>query len=155
MKHKHHDMICAKAANMDLAQFVKFGDEWIIQGDHENFRIAFEESYQYFLCLPQHKEACLHWLNGGMVQVINDIHTDWEDCGTYAEHPEWYAENWMMSSKNKYRIKPRKEKRWIGVNKDQCTPRNFETRDDAIFWVNANGQSSSDYWQFVEIEIEI
>ena len=55
----------------------------------------------------------------------------------------------------KMRIKPRKEKRWIAVCKGECAPRNFETIDSAKFWIDKNASMNSDYWQFIEIEMEV
>ena len=65
MKHKHYDMIVALAENMNLATFCKgkLGKEWIDLGG-EGLPCFIPDNH-YFLCLPQHKEACLHWLNGG------------------------------------------------------------------------------------------
>lgn len=150
MKHKHYDMIVAKAANMELVQFVKFGDEWIVQGCHENAGIAFEENYQYFLCLPQHKESCLHWLNGGEVEMQSD--DIWMPIGLYSNRPKWDRSSVLMQDYTELRIKPRKEKRWIAIRKtdlfvEDCL---FCSKEQAV------GQGYPDsHWQFHEIEIEI
>lgn len=69
--HKHLEMIVAKAANMDLVLFIKLGDQWQATGCHDNQVINIASHYEYFLCLPQHKEECLHWLNGGKIQAIH------------------------------------------------------------------------------------
>lgn len=149
MKHRHYDMICAKAGNMDLVVFAKASTGWRkFTGDFPDFGLD-----EYFLCLPQHKEACLHWLNGGVCQIMIEdnllaMAVSKHELGDWSRGLIWMGNQDI-------RIKPRKEKRWIGVKKGECTPRNFETRDDAVFWINSNAQSSSDYWQLIEIEIEI
>lgn len=112
MKHKHYEMIVAKAANMDLALFIKVREQWQAIGCHDNQIINIASHYDYFLCLPQHKDACLHWLNGGSAQVrefVTSVFVDvawnreWSiDCG-------FMVENWVL------RIKPKKEKRWIAT----------------------------------------
>ena len=56
---------------------------------------------------------------------------------------------------DKFHIKPSKEKRWIGVWREFVTPRSFDSRDSAEFWVTHNSGANQDYWQFIEIEIEI
>ena len=160
-KHVHAEMIKAKADNMELVVFYSDtydqSEKW-----QETSQLPMQEEFKYFLCLPKHNEngQCLHWLNGGMVQLINDTHNDWVDCGTYDEYPEWYAEEWMMNSKNKYRIKPRKEKLYIAVKTDKherlggcrkvriCSHA-FVSKEDAESYLDLSDS------QLVEIEIEI
>lgn len=63
MKHKHYDKIVAKAANMDLVVFCR--DAYHVkEGWFETYNLPIQEEFDYFLCLPQHKESCLAWLNG-------------------------------------------------------------------------------------------
>lgn len=68
MKHRHHDMIVTKAGNMDLVLFNKAGyqKKWVVS--HETCLPVFSDC-EYFLCLPQYKEVCLHWLNGGEIEI--------------------------------------------------------------------------------------
>lgn len=68
-KHKHADMIIAKANNMDLVVFYKKDDSegWFVSSLDVMVYDGYD--YEFFLCLPQHKDACLHWLNGGISQV--------------------------------------------------------------------------------------
>ena len=69
--HKHYEMIVAKAANMDLTVFHKsITGEWLIDTDSNKVMVFENDSTEYFLCLPQHKEACLHWLNGGEIECL-------------------------------------------------------------------------------------
>lgn len=112
MKHKHYDMIVAKAANMDLVIFRK---------DYQNTpwrrlvgsELPTYESKEYFLCLPQHKDACLHWLNGGEVEFFGQFTDDWTE---YDPIKSWGIGSVFMQSDYEFRIKPHKEKRWIAVN---------------------------------------
>lgn len=123
--HKHAAMIKAKVDNMDLVVFVKPCDNgaWY-EKDCSAFQ--FWEDSKYFLCLPQHKEACLHWLNGGLTQVKYDGE-DWKDVFN-SENPSWQGCNYfMMRDYVDYRIKPRKEKRWIAV-KGYVTSNLYEDR---------------------------
>lgn len=153
MKHPHYDKIVAKAANMDLVVFTRQGSKWNALNEFP----AWNEDYEYFLCQPKHKEACLHWLNGGKVQVKNETYLDWVDCGSHDDDPQWYKDVWMMRELNEYRIKPRKEKRWIAYRKGfgDCAPRTFDSVESAKFWVNHNSEASEDYWAFAEIEVEV
>lgn len=123
MKHKHYEMIVAKAANMELVVFGKSKVDkatgepigWSILCESNEMNWLTDEGRELFLCLPQHKEACLHWLNGGELYINNgkglgegnytlsiDIHNPLAD---FIGHPEY-----------QFRIKPKKEKRWIAVN---------------------------------------
>lgn len=158
--HPHYDMIVAKAANMDLVIFRKDyqNTPWCRLVDSE---LPLDESKEYFLCLPHHKDACLHWLNGGEVEAMHfenqmpnsGVKFDSgfaciEDC---VESYPWKFNHIFMQN-HEIRIKPRKEKRWIGVRaKDGATTvaRNTvqEARTDTI-GVTGN-------WQFIEIEVDV
>lgn len=80
MKHKHVEMIKAKTENMELVVFIKelpwvdpdvvpsaqvLTPRWVCLPNDLEIRI--KSDGEYFLCLPQHKKECLHWLNGGRV----------------------------------------------------------------------------------------
>ncbi|AZU97901.1 hypothetical protein [Vibrio phage LP.1] len=154
MKHKHYDMIVAKAANMVLVQFIKMGDNWETTGSHDNQTVNFGDHYDYFLCLPQHKEAVLSLLNGGEAQTFRDQFDEWRDAIVSI----WNPACWYMQEGRKSRIKPRKEKRWIAVipdasRDDAVTPRHYasadELKDRCFTNTNYNG------WQFIEIEVEV
>ena len=138
MKHKHYDMIVALAENMKLAVFCKgrFDKEWVDIVSEE--MPCFIPDNHYFLCLPQHKDACLHWLNGGGVQYKTN--NDWVDASNYIGG--WSAENLLMDEDVEFRIKPKKEKRWIAVN------------GDAIFFANSNEIYPEGY-QLMQIEVEV
>ena len=61
MKHRHADMIIAKANNVDLVVLSKSHGKW----DLSHFSMMLSGEEDCFLCLPKHKKACLHSLNGG------------------------------------------------------------------------------------------
>ncbi|AKU42634.1 hypothetical protein [Vibrio phage H188] len=153
-KHKHYDLIVAKAANMDLVQFIKMNGIWEDAGLSDKF-ISFSEEYDYFLCLPKHKEACLHWLNGGEVQVMD---SSWVNMFPIENYP-WEGEHDFMDDEASIRIKPKKEKRWIGVYGNHVTEAHFETLEKARSFINGCPSLYSklvpDNWQFIEIEVEV
>ncbi len=151
-KHKHYDMIVAKAANMDLVVFVKnesTGEWWQLSGD-----LPFNKHQDFFLCLPQHKDACLHWLNGGEVEFVSQFSDGWTE---YDPIKSWGFGSVFMQSDYKFRIKTRKEKRWIGycTSTNQCTPHPTKTKDLAIDYAAAHYNYADSDWQFIEIEVEV
>ncbi|MGB0943661.1 MAG: hypothetical protein ACPGUE_14720 [Marinomonas sp.] len=148
MKHRHYEMICAKSANMDLVKFQFDSGKWIESVNQR--KIQFSENGSYFLCLPQHKEACLHWLNGGEVQIQDFPTSEFYD---HIDKPSrWSIEVWWMSELCNIRIKPRKEKRWIAYASDS-------KRLGVLSFSSLS--EISDYYsneevnpQFIEIEVE-
>ncbi|AUR96335.1 hypothetical protein NVP1223O_38 [Vibrio phage 1.223.O._10N.261.48.A9] len=134
MKHKHYEMIVAKAANMELTTLVKFGKEWMISAPHTVGEIiSFDSRYEYFLCLPQHKEACLHYLNGGDVLVKSNFVPSW---ATVTHGQSWGKDVGWMCEDAQYRIKPKKEKRWIlECNGTLLTTRLFTSEGAAKLWI--------------------
>lgn len=107
-KPRHYDMIVAKAANMELVQFYKAPDEdwWQSESDNSDFPCDLE--LEYFLCLPQHKEACLHWLNGGEAQIKNGDKWD-DEWSNEAWSKSWSESSFFMVGNEEIRIKPKKE----------------------------------------------
>lgn len=147
MKHKHYEMIVAKAANMELVVFFKgINDscEW-----HEIKMFPnWQTNASYFLCLPQHKEACLHWLNGGKVE---SLHQDYEpmelaECGTI----EWGVKSTFMKYSIEIRIKPKKEKRWIAVLPSGRVS-GWHDEDREMLEEQYNKDAG---WQIIEIEVD-
>ena len=108
MKHKHYDLIVAKATNMDLVVFIKAREGWRKMSDQSEIRI--KSTMDYFLCLPQHRESCLHYLNGGEVLVKSNLVPSW---ATVTHGQLWGGAIGWMREDAQYRIKPNKEKRWI------------------------------------------
>ena len=161
MKHKHYDMIVAKAANMELTILVKFGKEWMISGlDTAGEIISFDSRYEYFLCLPQHNEngQCLHWLNGGEVETdrsFDEFVLVDEACDF---NFNWWRDGWFMQEDYKSRIKPKKEKRLIGVNVKTGKTTSAYEYDSGDSYAEAEVRlikgNMSD-WQFIEIEVEV
>ena len=119
-RHRHYDMIVAKAANMDLVVLMKSK----VMGTWSKSKLrhlpSFYDDGEYFLCLPQHNEngQCLHWLNGGDVQQkpIKDdgVWIDYSD----ASKVTWKNWNSFMRDDLEFRIKPKKEKRYIIYRND-------------------------------------
>ena len=143
MKHKHHAMIVAKAENMELVVFANSGDgEWFEMKNEESPIIDF---FEYFLCLPQHKEACLHWLNGGEVEFEYD--SKWNSCSYWSR--EWHEASGFTCEDNKLRIKPKKEKRWIIWDLDNDAY-------NCVFKENPEGRYLANFnFQILEVELEV
>ena len=145
-KHKHADMIKAKADNMDLVVFIKDGLEGEMKWRKMKQSFPINPEFEYFLCLPQHEEACLHWLKGGWVEWTREEENGerWFGKEKYTSIAGWNATNGWMLDDNIYRIKPRKEKRWIAINiknHDVCL---CHEEDKPPFG-----------YQIVEIEVEV
>ncbi|QYW02863.1 hypothetical protein [Vibrio phage BUCT006] len=143
--HKHAEMIKAKAYNMDLVVFEKSK----LSGWIELARYCFpdDDGIDYFLCLPQHKEACLHWLNGGEIEYDNV--KNWIAYDLTIDSPKYPLQDFTGLEFN-FRIKPRKEKRWICINDD------LEIEDGTLYESYADAEENSPcYKQVVEIEVEI
>lgn len=140
--HKHAEMIKAKADNMELVVFVRpnHSDGWYKMQDDIDIPEFFSTD-EYFLCHPKHEKECLHWLNGGKVEIINDngfrallLSED--------RHAGWSPYFSFMSEQKTIRIKPRKEKRWIVTNGERVRFIN----SDEIYPLS---------WQLIEIEVEV
>lgn len=147
-KHKHYDMIVAKAANMDLVVFIKCQSGWQTQVCNDD-QLNFSEGHEYFLCLPQHKDACLHWLNGGDVQQSPLDIEQWVSSGS---NKKWMSFSSFMSEKVRFRIEPKKEKRYLMANSmsGQCT-NHFSTPERALDCIGG----TDGRWQLIEIEVEV
>lgn len=147
-------MIVAKAANMELVVFANSGDgEWFEMNEEE---VPIISDFDFFLCLPQHKDACLHWLNGGVSQVeyTKSPYTYW--CDIESEEVKWSLDNVFMSELLKIKVKPKKEKRWIAVDAStsQCT-RHYSTKESCFNSEFAGCEGNASGWQFIEIEVEV
>lgn len=139
--HKHAEMIKAKADNMELVVFFKLpGEEW---WQIDGSQLPDDDEISYFLCLPQHKEACLHWLNGGEVQTRNSYSDlGWDTLLPFEDR--WTKVSHFMCVDILLRIKPRKEKRWIAIN----------VKDGDVCLCTENSAAAPNY-QIVEIEVEV
>lgn len=149
MKHRHAEMIKAKADNMELVTFVYHGPVigWLLNSTNQY--AIFDESLECFLCLPKHKEVCLHWLDGGEIQY-KTIKYGWMNVD---ECNQWSNNCVFMDLQNEFRIKPRTEKRWVAVNRADKT----EVYSAIIFKSKDDAEDVFDgkYWQFIEIEVEV
>jgi hypothetical protein len=157
MKHKHYDLIVAKAADMNLvvlSQNQKDGS-WLVQNDQGT--TDFGECINYFLCLPQHKEACLHWLNGGESEHGGEF-GQWNSCEGW--NKKWFSTTCgFMRSSHQTRIKPKKEKRWIATfpwagNVFYVTPESFASEGLLNDYVDMH-YGKRDLMLIHEIEVEV
>lgn len=149
-RHKHADMIIAKAENMDLVVFGKLAENADSAWTEITFREMIENHFfDYFLCLPQHKEACLHWLNGGKVIFTNSHGKERE---SYNHSITWSHVHSFMNDSELSRIKPRKEKRYLMANSmsGACT-NHFSTPERALDCIAGTDKR----WQLIEIEVEV
>ncbi len=151
MKHKHYDMIVAKAANMDLVVFYRLPNEEWWQKDSECEALPDDIDFDYFLCLPQHKEAVLNCLNGGESQVAS-ISSGWlpANCG---DPVEWGGEWWYMNPNGESRIKPKKEKRWMIYSERPLSIEIFS--DESVCDTVFSSKLPTENKQKIEIEVEV
>ena len=156
MKHKNLDKIIAKASNMDLVVFVnlkEIGEWWVT----DMKLMLGEGDADFFLCLPQHKEACLHWLNGGVSQVeyTKASYPYW--CNIETDEVNWSGGHIFMDELLSIRIKPKKEKRWIGycASRNQVIPHAQDSKQLAINYTALHYSYHVDEWKFIEIEVEV
>ena len=146
--HKYTSMIKAKADNMELVVFCKDSyddaNKW-----QETSQMPFQEEFDYFLCLPQHKDACLRWLNGGDVQMQSD--DEWLDI----KDPSIF-----MSEYTNIRTKSQKQKLWIAVKTDKHEHLGGCRKVRICSHAFVNKQDAEDYLdlsesQLIEIEVEV
>jgi len=155
-EHKYASMIKAKADNMALVVLRKHHEgDWIEVADQSEIRI--KQNGEYFLCLPQHKDACLHWLNGGDLEFNSEFMDEWTE---YEPFKNWGIGSVFMQDDYKIRIKSRKEKLWIAVKTDKhenlggcrkvriCSHA-FVNKQDAVDYLDLDSA------QLVEIEVEV
>jgi len=155
-KHKHADMIIAKANNMDLVVFSKckcIDSEVWTESDIES--LTLHPSTEHFVCLPQHKEACLHWLNGGSVHVMD---SNWINIFPLKAYP-WEEDHDFMLDDAKIRIAPKKEKRWVATfpwagNAFYVTPESFASEELLNEYVDFN-YGKRGLMLIHEIEVEV
>jgi len=150
-KHRHAEMIKAKADNMELVVFhnAKEPNEWT--ENVERLIPGFREDWDYFLCLPQHKDAVLNCLNGGVSEVFGGsgnfcrgdavIGSSWRSCSLL----------WYMNDTCESRTKHRKEKRWIAIKKGNKEVGRYtcETLEEA------KDMYIPRWWSHHEVEIEV
>lgn len=132
-KHKHCDKIVAKSENKHLVQFIKMDGEWEDAGLSDKF-ISFSEEYDYFLCLPQHNEngQCLHWLNGGEVQMAHKGEFYNVSSVSLRCVDGWNDRCAFMDDSFELRAKPKKEKRWIGIGRNGFATAHYAEADRCL-----------------------
>ena len=159
MKHKHYDMIVAKAKNMDLVLFSNSTGHNYGKWSECNRETMPKDNgnINYFLCLPKHKEAVLEKLNGGECQYLPPVDgvREWKDSDNF-QFDKWADVWWYMHDSFESRIKPKKEKRWIAVDAStsQCT-RHYSTKESCFNSEFAGCEGNASGWQFIEIEVEV
>jgi hypothetical protein len=153
MKHKHYDVGVAKLENTELCVFYKLGgsSKWesTLKTSPQH---CFYEQNDYFLCLPQHKEAVLHSLNGG--EAVSDSGDgDWCLSSTELWRKDW----WYMCESYESKVKPKKEKRWIGycASRNQTFPHPQGSKELAWDYAARNYSYHTSEWQVIEIEVEV
>lgn len=158
MKHANSEMIKAVLDNTELAIFCEVVDHGNEDGNYwavSSLRDLVSCFNKFFVCLPQHKEACLHWLNGGEVEF--ECGSKWHSCSDWSR--EWYETSGFTCEDNKLRIKPKKEKRWIATfpwngNESYVTPKHFRCKESLNCYI-VNNYGARDYYQAIEIETEV
>lgn len=160
MKHEQSKILKAYADNKDLCILTLDAGKWIHTSPKAIFDYPFSE---FFACLPKHKNECLHWLNGGEVEIMEHkfkVHDAFfADYTIDKELQPWNESLEWMSSCHSFRIKPKKVKRWIGVYGIFSTPMLFDSRDDCEEYVKSRATSgtlpeSLSAVQYIEIEVD-
>lgn len=152
--HKHAEMIKAKADNMELVVFIQVNNKW---QEYEGFGFPAFSRDNYFACLPQHKEACLHWLNGGDVEEKGFCADDkyFDDPFKGEPNPfKWYNYHVFMDDGLVIRIKPKNEKRYIGVKDNGYSTKHFATQEEVKQYIKRRG-FIADLYKITTIEIEV
>ena len=160
MKHKNSEMIKSVIDNTELVIFCEViehdnesGNYWAVS----NLSSLVSCHNNFFLCLPQHKESCLHWLNGGEVQVRDFVTSPFCDVTDWSK--EWLADGCgFMVDSWVFRIKPKKAKRWIGVYNHNVTSQHFDSIETAKSFIRKRDEFKNctpEAWKFIEIEVEV
>ncbi len=155
MKHAYAELFTAKLNDTSLVLFEKHEEwkEWR-EATKSDLVFAVGVNFNYFLCLPQHKEVCLHWINGGEAVSSN---TDVRGGEIHAYNGTWSRNHYFMSVVHTMRIKPKKEKRWIGycATRNQTIPHPQDSEQLAMDYTALHYSYHVNEWQFIEIEIEV
>lgn len=155
MKHKHYDKIVAKADNMDLVVFTKSVADSLWYELHCDTFPVFEENKEYFLCLPQHKEACLAWLNGDDIHYQHNRFNDEYGIVVLSKEVCWAGDCIFMRNEYTFTKQPRKVKRWIAVKPDgYVMPQFYFNKASAMLASPLQSGFVLSEFQFIEIEVE-
>lgn len=129
-KHKHYDMIVAKAENMELACLTRHTthDLWREQAGQYS-HVFFGEMADYFLCLPEHTEACLNWLNGFGVRTVNNGIVITKKLKQ--KTPIWTPSTIFMRPDASFEVLKGKRKKWIVYRTDGAVVGPFDNKETA------------------------
>ncbi|AUR87847.1 hypothetical protein NVP1105O_04 [Vibrio phage 1.105.O._10N.286.49.B4] len=157
MKSKYAELFTAKLNDMDLVLFEKHKDwdKWALAVNSDRcFMVG--NNFDYFLCLPQHKEACLHWLNCGDVQHLDKgSHVDMTSMNDLKSRVGkiWSYECAWMDDDCEIRIKQKKEKRWMIYSERPLSIEIFS--DESVCDTVFSSKLPTENKQKIEIEVEV
>lgn len=148
--HNNAEMVKAKADNMDLVVLSQRPEgDWFELADQGEIHI--KQKGEYFLCLPKHKEACLHWLKGGVSQLeyTKASYPTWNAIDNDAK--EWSFGHVFMNELLNIRIKPRKEIRHTVIHNGRLVGELFKFDSD----IRASFGAEYHELQIFQIEVEV
>ncbi|HFQ4860119.1 TPA: hypothetical protein ACGU7E_003291 [Vibrio vulnificus] len=149
-KHRHLQLIEEKARNLDLVVFVNNG----IKCEEVDFAAMVEhEDFDFFLCSKKHLDIVNYWLGNGMpmLQIRSKGNPVWVDFNPDLSLGIGFD---FMKEENEIRLKPRKQKRWVGVAVNgQSTP-NYGVKGRVEDWIKDMGIDQS-LFHIIEFEMEI
>ena len=149
-KHKHSELIKAKADNIDLYTLVRALDgKWYKKIDRID--VGFSPECEYWLCLPEYEEACLAWLHGKEVQDRDSK----GDCRLFSTYVETLCDSskllkYWITEGNNPQIKPKlelKEGHWYKFKyKSRQRPVVFKSNRHVVFKVVKNTLYGEGLW---------
>lgn len=152
-KHKYAEMIKAKVDNMELVVFCYSPSKDEFRELPNNY-LPDTSASSYFLCLPQHKEVCLHWLNGGSCLIYFESVKDTFGVIHGKSPKEWTFDCGFMNTDAAIRIKPKEETRYIGVKDNGYATKHFATPEEVKRYINRRG-FIADLYKITTIEVEV
>lgn len=152
MKHKHVELIKAKADNMELVKFYKStSNGWCVCS---NQGCVFDEKWKYYLCLPQHKEECLAWLNGSHIQDY--FKGEWVNCKDYKGEDWTWMDNIFMNEEAVLRVAPKKVIKYAIYDKvEKVVGWTFDDKslvEESLYFANSN--LDEERYQLISFEVE-
>lgn len=145
--HRHADIMKAYADDLGLILFSNgpFGKKWHVVNRKWP---SFNEGFKYFLCLPKHKEVCLHWLSGGDIQYRRGSSQEWD---SYGPIKTWTAGSVFMQDHVEIRIKRSKETRYAVIHNGRLVGELFKFDYD----IRASYGAEYHELQIFKIEVEV
>lgn len=143
--HKHADMIKAMADNMELIVFYRdpSNGKWKKMKNNYNSIPEISGDIDYFLCLPKHADAYLHWQNGGDI-LVSDHTKKQVEIQNIGEVTKWGLDSVFMLDKYTIEIIPRKEKRLIA----------YDAKTGTCYTVEP-GMVPGEEFQVIEVEVRV